>query len=164
MPQNPAAQAVLAFVVVAVVALIGLWALGAAVADVGESTEFSVTVQHQNDSYQSVGGADIDRYAKPTVTNATGQLNESEYSWNNSDGAILFNKSYFDSDPNQTYTNATVNVTGYDLPGQSATIVSALQPLYALPGWLILILGPTVVLYGLWQLNSVAGGRGRGPA
>jgi len=164
MPQNPAAQAVLAFVVVAVVALIGLWALGAAVADVGESTEFSVTVQHQNDSYQPVGGPDIDRYAKPTVTNSTGQLNETEYSWNNSDGAILFNQSYSDSDPNQTYTNATVDVTGYDLPGQSATIVSALQPLYALPGWLILILGPTVVLYGLWQLNSAAGGRGRGPA
>jgi hypothetical protein len=164
MASNPAAQAVLAFVVLSVTALIGLWALGAAVADVGEPSNISTTVQHQNDSYQAVGGTDIDRYAEPTVSNNSGTLNDSEYTWNNSDGTILFNKSYFDTnDPSQTYTNATVNVTGYTLPDQAATIVNALGPLYQLPGWLIFILGPVTILYGLIQLNK-ATGRRRGPA
>jgi len=164
-PTTPAG-AVLALVTVALVALMGLWGLGVVIADIGESTPVTATVNQTNDSYQSVGGpASADRYFAPTVTNDTGELNDSAYTWNNSDGTILFNETIEDtSDPNQTYEQAEVNVTAVDIPDRAATTVSILEPLFRIPAWLLWILGPLTVVYGLWYLSRVADRSYRGPA
>jgi hypothetical protein len=156
---------VLTLILVAAVALLGIWGLGVVVADVGETTTVTTTVDQQT-SYQPVGGPDdADRYLTPTrVENQTRNLTAGEYDFNESDGTIRFNETVQSGDPDETYEQVNVTVAAVDMPGQSAALLGVLRPLFAIPTWLLLILGPVTVLASLWYLATISDPGYRGPA
>lgn len=153
MATSTPAAAVLLLVVVAVITIGGLWTAEAAVSDVSNETALDVSV-NQSTVWQDLGGpSNATRYTSPTVTNSSGELNASAYEFNNTDGSIRFasNVSEF----------ADVQTTAQVVPENSGPILSALNGLFKLPQWTVLIGGAGAVLAALQVLNN--GRRGGGP-
>jgi len=157
MPDNVSAG-VLLLVVVGVVGLGGIWAVDATVDDVGNTTTLTDTV-NQTETYQPVGERGLDRYAEPvSVTNSSGTVNASEWSWNQSEGTIAFDETRYVS---QTQTeNVTVSgVTASELPDESGAFLNIASQLVLIPGWMALLVSVGIVVFGLRTLNNQ---RGRG--
>lgn len=140
-------------VIVSVVAIGGLWTAEAAVSDVSNETFLDKNV-NQSTVWHDLGGPDnATRYTSPKVTNSSGELNASEYTFNSTDGTIRFAANVSDT--------ANVKTTAQIVPDNAGPILSALDGLFSLPQWTIFIAGAGVVLVGLQALNS--GRRGGGP-
>jgi len=145
-------------VVVGAVGLGGIWAVDATVDDVGNTTTLTDTV-NQTETYQPVGERGLDRYAEPvSVTNSSGTVNASEWSWNQSEGTIAFDETRYVS---QTQTeNVTVSgVTASELPDESGAFLNIASQLVLIPGWMALLVSVGLVVFGLRALNNQ---RGRG--
>lgn len=134
-------------VVVSLVAMGGLWTAGKAVSDVSNETDVTATVA-QSPTWQGVGGpTNTTRYADPVVTNSTGELDTTQYSWNHTEGEIYFAEN--------TSDNATVETVALDTPPDAAPVLQTLDFLFKIPTWLVLIAAVAVLLAAVRAVNSV---------